>query len=150
MTAVALLTVHRYWLTASLMRQHFRRYIRDHRTPDVADPDLLSSMGVWYATLYVAAEGWFSFQQSDETLDRLRRDRKFHLLKDFRDGFFHVQNEYIGDKLVAFMEVDGSAEWVEDLHREVGATLVRELESQGSPQMADVLELIESLRRPSE
>lgn len=141
MNFLSLLTLHRYWLTADLMRDHFRRYMAPHREagPRVEDPDLLGNMGIWYATLYVAAEGWFSYQVSDSRMDAFQADARFRLLKDFRDGTFHVQNEYIGRKIAAFIEVDGAAQWVDQLHRSLGETLVRELEARGTPSSAEVL-----------
>lgn len=134
MTPLSLLTAHRYWLTASLMRKNFRSYLSSHPKLDIEHPDLLSSLGIWYATLYVAVEGWFSFEVSDTEMDLLRRGPRMELLKDFRNGTVHVQNEYIGSKLTAFFSAEGAAEWVERLHQRTGEVIVRELEAHGRRQ----------------
>jgi hypothetical protein len=77
----------------------------------------------WYASLYVAIEGWSKCPLSDATVDELLRDPAFdhnlQLLRRFRNGVYHYQPELINDKLLGFLrEATQTVAWAFLIHSE--------------------------------
>lgn len=77
----------------------------------------------WYATLWVAVEGWRECPLSDETVDELLTDPAFEdnvqLLRRFRNGVYHYQPELINERLLAFFrQGEHAVTWAFLLHEE--------------------------------
>jgi hypothetical protein len=77
-----LMALHKYFLNADFLRDVFMRRIDRENSP--AEDDLVTSMdnmialSLWYATVYVAIEGWREAGLTDSELDAhsRRQDRR--------------------------------------------------------------------------
>jgi len=105
------LALHRYFLWAAQMREHFYQL-----TPDVSSStDVMFRtpyMSYWYGGTYVIIEGWRELGLADEEIDRLLESPYVDSLKRYRNGSFHFQRKYMDDRFVGFVTGDGSAEWI--------------------------------------
>ena len=77
----------------------------------------------WYASLYVAIEGWAPCPLSDDTVDELLTDpafkRNLDLLRRFRNGVYHYQPDLMSDKLLGFLrEANQTVTWAFLVHSE--------------------------------
>ena len=87
-------------------------------------------LSLWYATLYVVAEGWCESKFVDEDLERLLTDSaKVEALRRFRNGAFHFQKQYFDSRLVEFVaQGPASAEWDRQLHSSFGRWFLAQIE----------------------
>jgi len=126
-----LLTLHRYYIWANRMRDHFDRALGEFmqlgkRITDseratkffAGDPGIF--MSYWYGGLYVVVEGWRELGLHDPDIDRLIDSPNTELLRRYRNGAFHFQRNYFDERFHGFIEEEGSAFWVRELNRSLG------------------------------
>lgn len=132
----ALMSLHKYFLNADLLRDLFMRDLRD-RGRDNTDPtytmDLHATMSLWYASLYVVIEGWVTLEISDARLDELLADPLVDDLRVFRNQMFHYQRAYDNPRLLRFLGAsDGDAQrattWARMTHSAIGSAIESALE----------------------
>lgn len=124
----SVLTLHKYFLWATQMRDHFYALVPEFS----ADPNrerfseaglkIDLYMSLWYGMLYVVAEGWQDLKLSDPTVDSLLASPNLNLLRLYRNGSFHFQEDYFSKKFLGFMQsgVD-TPKWARSLHDAFGA-----------------------------
>ena len=117
-------------MAASLMRQHFDRYLKDPQDRVLADANgmtfLISKAGLtmclWYGMLFVVIEGWRESKLSDPVIDDLLKSPNVQSLKQFRNGMFHYQKgEWLAPKMHLFFDQKvspNSVTWVLSLTAE--------------------------------
>jgi hypothetical protein len=135
------MALHRYWMHANRMRQHFEVALQRNPpklTPATDKPskeeiervmseavkyaadDRGMFMSYWYGALYVVVEGWKELRLHDAEIDRLLQLKNVRLLKLYRNGVFHFQRNYFDDRFAGFMNSSDSVDWVRTLHSEFG------------------------------
>lgn len=138
-----LITLHRYWVHANRLREHFLSALIDPEWLELAkltesdnhrrvlnfafmlhDPGIF--MLFWYSSLYVVVEGWQELGLSDPDVDRLLGSPNIGLLKRFRNGVFHYQKRYFDDRFTDFVAVDETVPWVNELNNAIGAYFRRQ------------------------
>lgn len=132
-----LAALHKYFLNASAMKRHYEDRVhqqglaRSPEHPDWAEQWIYLSL--WYATLFVVAEGWVSGNFNDSEIASLLEDaEKWRALRRFRNGTLHFQTDYFDRRLVDFVVLGAdSAEWVRALHSALGRGLLTHMA--GSP-----------------
>lgn len=92
-------------------------------------------LSLWYATLFVTAEGWLEQKLKDSEIQRLLADEaKWKALRRFRNGVFHFQADYFDKRIVDFVALGGdSAAWVRALHSALGRDLLTRMNSGSQP-----------------
>jgi hypothetical protein len=130
--------LHRYWMYANRMRDHFEAAIK--KNPPRQQKDDKSTMkeaflfmadergmfmAYWYGGLYVVIEGWKQLSLSDPDIDPLLASPNVRLLKEFRNGAFHFQKKYIDNRFADFMRSTDSVPWVHELTSAFGAYFLR-------------------------
>jgi hypothetical protein len=114
--------LHRYFTWCDQMKSHFEEIaLAKGKISDLFSPEgarLFMYMSYWYAGLYVVAEAWKHLKLSDPGVDLLLRERKHvELLRKYRNGVFHFQQEYLDDRFTNLMkEGMASVKWIGDLH----------------------------------
>lgn len=115
-------TLHRYFIWANRMREHFYSFVpqvandpeKDRFSEAAIQADLY--MSFWYGELFVVVEGWREIGLADPTVDALLRSPNVELLRRYRNGVFHFQKDYFDDRLLGFITAKDSAGWVSDLN----------------------------------
>jgi hypothetical protein len=127
----------RYFMAASLMSQEFYKHLGDPEDAALHSGDgmafLISKAGLkmclWYGMLYVVVEGWRDAKLSDPDVDRLLESPNTMLLRRFRNGMFHFQNDqWLPTKLSDFfVPTNKTVEWVLALTTELRRFLMAEM-----------------------
>jgi len=134
-----LLALHKYWILANRMREHFDNSLKNPRFLEkkddnpmmvvaafiVDDPGIF--MSYWYGGLFVVIEGWRELKLHDPKIDKLIDSPNVDLLRRYRNGAFHFQKNYFDDRFQGFMKEQDSVQWVRDLNRAFGNYFLREL-----------------------
>lgn len=108
-----LLTLHRYFIWADTMKNHYDRSLMDGKSGHV---EQFMYMSLWYGTTYVLVEGWEQFELSDEKIDVLLESEYTDLLRRYRNGVFHFQEKYFDERFTNFMKADGNITlWIRNL-----------------------------------
>jgi hypothetical protein len=118
----SVLTLHKYFLWATQMREHFYALVPEFS----ADPNrerfseaglkIDLYMSLWYGMLYVVAEGWQELKLSDPAVDSLLASPNLNLLRLYRNGSFHFQEDYFSKKFLGFMQSGDTPTWAGSLH----------------------------------
>lgn len=122
-----MVTLHRYYIAASLCRELFWANLPNIRIPDAIPihPNALAAMQLWYASLVTLIDGWRHERMRDDAVTALLRDRKrVELLRDARHSIFHYDPEYISDRFLTLIQEPGVAEWANNLTDAIGAALL--------------------------
>lgn len=127
-----LLTLHRYFITADLMRRHTDHYLNKFSPRELSPdselfPDFFSYMSLWYSTLYVTLDGWQQLRIVDDPLAAALSDTRLRALNDFRNVTFHFRPNYIEPRHLEFIADSGSALWVRKTHNTLGTALLEAL-----------------------
>ncbi|MGB3478366.1 MAG: hypothetical protein WBB67_04315 [bacterium] len=115
-------TLHRYYIWANRMRDHFDKILpkKQFGVNEIQgiDIEIFMYMSFWYAELYVVIEGWRKLKLVDEIVDQLlRSENNIKLLKRYRNAVFHFQRDYYDDRFMDFIkEGDHIVKWVRDLN----------------------------------
>lgn len=133
-------TLHRYYIWANRMKQHFYELVpkvandpvQDRFTNDAIEADLY--MSFWYGELYVVIEGWKEIGLSDPVVDSLLTSPNVELLKRYRNGVFHFQKQYFDERFLGFMRSKDSVTWVADLNQAFGAYFLNRFQQGRKPR----------------
>lgn len=134
-------TLHRYFIWANRMRNHFHQIIDGQGPPPVPDDHTAYSkwliapfayVSYWFATLYVVAEGWQELGLNDSKIDTLLNSSYCNLLKRYRNGVFHYQKTYFDRRYTEFYDKrDDIMEWVNKVHEELSRYFLEWYKSRG-------------------
>jgi hypothetical protein len=108
-----------YWADVECQQYDAHEQVDDEPTTGLTFVLMLK----WYASLYVAIEGWAPCPLLDDTVDELLTDsaftRNLDLLRRFRNGVYHYQPDLISDKLLGFLrEANQTVTWAFLVHSE--------------------------------
>lgn len=126
-----LLSLHRYFIWANRMRQHFDETLKYSVTQDGSNGmDAFMYMGYWYGTLYAVAEGWKALDLKDDAIDELLKSGNLELLRRYRNGVFHYQKSY-NDPRFTDLYQNGQAvvDWVRQLNQELSRYFLAEMKA---------------------
>ena len=129
------LALHRYWIWANRLREYFDKALVDSSWVELAkqhgstnlsvsmaffchDPGIF--MSHWYGALCVVIEGWKDLHLDDPAIDGLLQHQNVELLRRYRNGAFHFQQDYFDARFHEFMSEQGTVEWVRTLNKELG------------------------------
>jgi hypothetical protein len=115
------LTLHRYYIWANRMRTHFDEILSQGMPSGKAEIESFLYMSYWYGALYVVVEGWRELKLVDTVIDELLQSPNVDLLRRYRHGVFHFQQDYSDKRFLAFMEEgNNTVEWVRSLNLQFG------------------------------
>ena len=124
-TNTDIVTLHRYYIWANRMRTHFYEVLI--RRPENKIPNYQFEiesrlyMSYWYGGLYVVIEGWKQLKLVDVAVNQLLESPNVGLLKRYRHGVFHFQQNYNDKKFLDFIvEGENCVEWIRQLNQEFG------------------------------
>jgi hypothetical protein len=133
-----ILILFRYFTAASLMRQDFDGHLCSPKDMEWVGDDplrfLISKAGLkmclWYGMLYVVVEGWREAKLSDSEVDRLLASQNTELLRKFRNGMFHFQEDQWLPKKFSdfFVPTNKTVEWARALTAEFRRYLMTEMD----------------------
>jgi len=119
------------------MRQEFDKHLRNPKDMESVGDNPMAfmvsraglKMCLWYGMLYVVVEGWRDAGLSDPEVDRLLASPNTELLRRFRNGMFHFQNDqWLPTKLSDFfVPTNRTVEWVRTLTAEFRRYLMAEM-----------------------
>jgi hypothetical protein len=118
-----ILTLHRYYIYANLMRTLFDQELAAGRRPVVWDEiePVTVYQTYWYAALYVVIEGWQKLRLTDPAIDDLIRSPFVATLKEHRNSTFHFFPKYYDDRRLQFLLGGAdSAGWMRGLNQQFG------------------------------
>lgn len=147
-----LLALHRYYIWANRLREHFDSAIAVMPLSDQPERMFADDQGLflcyWYAALYVVVEGWQELKLADTEIDALLTSPNVDLLRRFRNGVCHYQRNYSDPRFLDLMQAQGVVPWVRPLNQAFGryfflnlastdgATLCTPTASSSGPQSA--------------
>ena len=127
----------RYFMAASLMSQEFYKHLGDAKDTKIHNGDPMAfmvskaglKMCLWYGMLHVVIEGYKAAKLTDPTIDRLIASPNTELLKQFRNGMFHFQQDHwLPAKFSGFfVPKNRTVEWVNKLTSELRRFLIAEM-----------------------
>ena len=89
---------------------------------------MMSRISVWYALLYVVIEGYKALSIQFEPVDQLLAQEEYvNLLRLFRNGTFHYQEDPLTEKVIGFLHKTDSESWVRELNRQFQAFFLQAL-----------------------
>lgn len=89
---------------------------------------IMARISVWYALLYVVVEGYKALKVEFEPVDTLLAQEDFvNLLRLFRNGTFHYQEDPLTEKVVGFLHKADSENWVRELNKQFQAFFLQAL-----------------------
>ena len=127
---MALGALHRYFMWANRLRDHFYRALAARGPATEADfpiwfaDDVGLFMSHWYAALYVVIEGYRELDLHDAKIDALLRSPNVDLLRRYRNGVDHYQKDYFDGRFLDFMGPPETPQWARDLNGEFGRFLI--------------------------
>lgn len=127
------LALHRYYIWANRLREHFDSAIADMPLSDQPESVFADDRGLflcnWYAALYVVVEGWNELKLADEEIDALLTSPNIDLLRKFRNCVYHYQSDYSDSRFLDLMQAQGVVSWVRQLNLEFGRYFLLNLAS---------------------
>ena len=120
-------TLHRYFIWALNMRDHFREALDEQDIPDEPETPFETQVWLikpfmyasyWFATLFVVVEGYRELRLADQRVDDLLRDEpNVDLLRRFRNGIYHYQRTYWDQRIRDFLN-PAATDWAQNLTQE--------------------------------
>lgn len=127
------LALHRYYIWANRLRDHFDIAISASPLIDQQESMFADDQGLflshWYAALYVVVEGWQELKLADIEIDTLLSSPNIDLLRRFRNGVCHYQRNYSDPRFLDLMQAQGVVPWVRQLNLEFGRYFLLNLAS---------------------
>jgi hypothetical protein len=115
-------SLDRYFVWSAEMREHYMQVgAKVSPTPSFFDNENANRafmyLSYWYAGLYVVCEGWKDeLKLSDPEIDALLKSRYVDVLRRFRNGVYHYQEDYFSPKVMAALMLGKDFdEWVNSL-----------------------------------
>lgn len=128
-----LLALHRYYIGANRFREHFESTLSNFSSTIDSEELFISDYGLffshWYAALYVVIEGWKKTKLSDPTIDSLLSSENVELLKRFRNGIYHYQQNYYDPRFLNLLEAKEIVPWVRQVNLEFGRYFLTNLKT---------------------
>ena len=139
-----LISLHRYWIASSRMRDFFNAEIKDKRKEYQSlinlseDEKTLASYllflddffilkSYWYASLYVVIEGYKELQIKNDNVQKLWNEDFINKLRLFRNGTFHYQKDIFSEIISNTDDTDEFVKWIHAINHELGRALVQEM-----------------------
>lgn len=126
-----LLALHRYYIWANRLREHFDSAIAAMPLSDQPERVFADDRGLflcnWYAALYVVVEGWQELKLADTEIDVLLSSPNIDLLRRFRNGVCHYQRNYSDPRFLDLMQAQGVVPWVRQLNLAFGRYFLQNL-----------------------
>ena len=129
MTAIdpKMIALHKHWLHADSIKVRISAEVLKPGEAAEKLPQSLLVLGkthsmflalsVWYALLYVVIEGYQKMGLCDEGVDAvLAQEEYVDVLRRFRNGIFHYQQNPIPEKVLGFLAMEQSENWIRDLN----------------------------------
>jgi hypothetical protein len=146
--SISLMALQGHWLRADAVKQRMLTNV-EQRGKGLQLPDDIEALGqheskvmmltVFYGLIFVVVEGYRELQLKDETIDALLTNSDFvDHLRRFRNAVFHFQKVPLDERLVKFLDMQGSEVWIRELFRAFDKFLMREL-----PVVEDLQRVIE-------
>lgn len=89
---------------------------------------MVARISVWYSLLYVVVEGYRDLKQEFEPLDELLAQEEYvKLLRLFRNGTFHYQEDPLTEKIIGFLDKRDSEHWIYELNKQFQAFFLKAL-----------------------
>ena len=112
--------LHRYFIWADRMRVHFNQILRAKDTMPKGDFNLETFLYIsyWYGGMYVVIEGWKELKLSDPQIESLLHSPNVELLRRYRNGAFHFQQDYFDQRFLGFMEKKDTVSWIRELREQ--------------------------------
>jgi hypothetical protein len=86
---------------------------------EVAEEPIMYML-LWFAALFVVAEGFKKLKIQDERVNALLdQDNNLELLKRHRNKIFHYQEKFVHPYITDFLLMPGMSAWVNSLHQEI-------------------------------
>lgn len=127
MTGSKLITLHRQWIWANTIKMQFaaemKRGISIQNIGALTLP-IFAYLFIWYGLLYSVLE---VFKKEKIKLSSWDNDI-FNILYQCRNGVFHVQSEYLSQKILKVIMPKDTARKIYTLHEEAGAYLLEEID----------------------
>ncbi len=130
---MALGALHRYFMWANRLREHFDKALKVRGPAKESDfpvwfaDDAGLFMSHWYAALYVVIEGYRELGLHDTKIDALLTSPNVDLLRRYRNGVDHFQKDYFDGRFFDFMGSPDTPKWARDLNRDFGRFLIETL-----------------------
>lgn len=126
-----LLALHRYYIWANRLREHFDNAIAMAPTSVRPEQIFFDDRGLflshWYAALYVVVEGWQELQLTDPEINPLLTSANLDLLRRFRNGVCHYQRNYSDPRFLDLAQAQGVVPWVRQLNSSLGRYFLEKL-----------------------
>ncbi len=127
------LSLHRYYIWATRLKGLFTEAINKNQVTDEITwaSDLGLFMSHWYGALFVVVEGYRELGLHDIKVDNLLKSENVELLRRFRNGTFHFQNNYYDNRFVDFWrDSQDTAQWVHNLNLALGEFCLKKIEEE--------------------
>lgn len=132
---VKLAALHRHWVVADSIRVVLQQKLLNSKEEvDVIHKfgldyivfgekvSMLCRMQVWYSLLFVVIEGYKELGMNFAPLENvLENSENVSLLRRYRNATFHYQADPLNDKIIDFLNKDGSEIWIRDLNAQLEA-----------------------------
>lgn len=130
-----MVSLHKYFFWCDRMRVLFQESLRDYGNNPIIEyffkneeyikiqhlwaTDVGLYMSYWYSGLYVVIEGWQELNLHDENIDLLLESPYVELLKRYRNGAFHYQNNDYDKRFSNFIDIGAdTSDWILKLNNE--------------------------------
>lgn len=138
---IELVTLHKHWCIADAVRvviaapiqKPDKRALMEARFGNefcrlAESASLMARLSVWDSLLYVVIEGYKAQALRHEPLDQLLAQGEYlNLLRLFRNGTFHFQENPISEKLIGFLDKEESEIWVKAVNYQLESFFRKEL-----------------------
>jgi hypothetical protein len=118
-----LVSLHKHWINADSVKQVVSAQVtKDSNLPDwvrqrVEMHSSFARLSVLYGLIYVVIEGYKELNFTNEKVDSLLAKEDFvDALRLFRNATFHYQKQAIPEKVMKFLELKESENWIRELH----------------------------------
>src|ERR1019366_3727804 len=113
------ITLDRYFMWCRFQRDHYKEIKVTWETDFFDSMEMQHAfmcLSYWYAGLYVVCEGWQELKLSDSEIDKLLASPYLDVLRRYRNGVFHFQQDYFDKRLKEAIKLGQDFHcWVEEL-----------------------------------
>lgn len=129
---VELMSLHRHWIWASIIKKRFEQTGAELKSPGPVDPTRFlvgpfgAYMSIWYGMLFGVLE---VLKKRGIAIPEIQADMEsiFDGLRLYRNAVFHPQEEYFSPKLVAIMKDKDAVKKIYRVHSGIGDWFLAEL-----------------------
>ena len=113
-------SLHRYFLLANTSRGRLDSILLRAKPRKGDELSIILYRSLWYGMLYVVVEGMEELKIKDSRIARLLKSPNRELLRRFRNGVFHYQQNYHDARFQDLLQKKSSDKWIRRLHFEIG------------------------------